>query len=99
MICVVTLAELLPGLGSASMAETVAVFVALPMLTGTTWMDTVAFAPLASVPIAQLTVAGGVVVQDPTVGVAETSETPVGRGSVSVTPVAEEGPLLVTVTV
>ncbi len=60
-------------------------------------MGTVTEAPLASVPSAQLIEVEPL--QLPWLGVAETNVTPVGNASVRVTPVACDGPLLVTVTV
>jgi hypothetical protein len=92
---VVTLAELLAVLGSGSVAVTDAVLVMLPAATGLMMMVTVAVAALARVPRLQLTAA----VQVPWLGVAETNVTPVGTASVKVTPVAGDGPLLVTIRV
>jgi len=89
---------LFAGLGSGSLAVTVAVLAGDPTATGWTWMVTVAEAPLASVPSAQLM--GVLALQVPwLVTGAEKSCTAAGSASFSVTPVAGEGPLLVTVTV
>jgi len=97
-ICTVTLDELFPGLGSVSFAVTVAVLTEEPAAAGWTWIDTVADAPLASVPSAQLIVVEPV--QDPWLGVGGAKScTPAGSASLRVTPVACEGPLFVTVTV
>ncbi len=97
-ICTVTLDELFPGTGSVSFADTVAVLTEEPTAEGWTWMGTVAEAPLASVPSAQLI--GVEPLQVPWLGVgAAKSCTPAGSASLSVTPVAGDGPLLVTVTV
>ncbi len=68
--------------------------VIVPMLVavGMTTMVTVAVPPTANVPSEQTTVA--VIVQVPCVAVADTKVTPAGSVSVSVTPVAGLGPLL-----
>src|SRR6266850_508174 len=92
---VFTVAVLFPGAGSVSLATTLVVFVTVPVAAGLTTMVTVALAALARVPRLQLTV----VVQVPWLGVAETNVTPAGTASVRVTPVAGDGPLLVTVSV
>ena len=92
---VLTVAVLFVGTGSVSFAATLAVFVSVPAAVGLTTIVTVALAVFASVPRLQLTVA----VQVPWLGVAETNVTPVGTVSVKVTPVAGDGPLLVTVSV
>jgi len=97
-ICTVTLDELLAGTGSVSMAVTVAVLTGEPTATGWTCMETAAEAPLASAPSAQLM--GLEPLQVPWLGVgAAKSCTAAGSVSLRVTPVAEAGPLLVTVTV
>jgi hypothetical protein len=92
---VLRVAVLFPGTGSVSLAATLAVFVTVPAAVGVTTIVTVALAALARVPRLQLTAA----VQVPWLGVAETNVTPVGTASVKVTPVAGDGPLLVTVRV
>ena len=97
-ICTVTLDELFPGLGSVSFAVTVAVLTEEPTATGWTWMGTVAEVPLARVPSAQLMGVEPVQVPWLGVGVAK-SCTLAGSASFIVTPVAGDGPLLVTVTV
>jgi hypothetical protein len=98
---VVVVAVLLAALGSVVTDETVAVFVTVPLAeddTPTT-MSIVALAPPGKIPSAQVTVV--VPEQDPVLGVAETSVTPAGKGSVTVTPLVVDGPddnpLLVTV--
>ena len=79
---------------------TVAVLTAAPTATGWTWMDTVAVAPLAMDNSGQVTVGKAVVLHTESVeGIALTSVTPGGSVSVTTTPVASDGPLLVTVTV
>jgi len=92
---VLTVAVLFVGTGSVSFAATLAVFVRVPTAVGLTRIVTVACPEFASVPRLQLTVA----VQVPWLGVAETKVTLAGTASVKVTPVAGEGPLLVTVRV
>ena len=90
------LAELFAGLGSFSFAVTVAEFVTVPVAFGFRTTSTVALAPLARLPIAQ--VACGLV-QVPWLGVAPTNVVPAGEVSERTTPVAGEGPLLVMVRV
>ena len=92
--------ELLPGLGSASVALAVAVLV----MDGTdapdvvTTIVTVALALTAKLPIVQFMVV--VPVQEPCVEAgAEASVTLAGSGSLRFTPVAGFGPLFVTVMV
>lgn len=92
---VLTVAVLFPGTGSVSLAATLAVFVSVPAAVGLTTIVTVALAVFARVPRLQLTVA----VQIPWLGVTETKVTFVGTASVKVTPVAGDGPLLVTMSV
>jgi hypothetical protein len=101
---VVAVAVLFAGVGSGSLAVTVAVLVMVvppAAAVGVTWIVTVALAPLARVPNAQVTVVlltgGGV--QAPWLGVAETKVTFAGSVSVTVTPVAGEGPALLAVSV
>ena len=100
-IVVVAVAVLFAGLGSAVTAETEAVFVRLPLAAGetVTTMSIVALAPPGKMPSAQLIVV--VPEHDPLLGVADTSVTPAGRESVTVTPLVvdgpEETPLFVTV--
>ena len=53
---VVALDEALPGVGSASFAVALAVFVIVPLAVAVTEIETLAPAPLASVPSAQVTV-------------------------------------------
>jgi hypothetical protein len=94
---VVAVAELLAGLLSASEDDTVAVLVIVPAATGVTTMLTVAEAPPAIVPRLHVTV--DVPAQFPCEGVAEMKVIPAGRVSVRITPLAVEGPLLVTIRV
>src|SRR5438067_2287485 len=96
---VVAVALLLFGCGSEVAAETVALFVRVPLTDGLTTMSIPAVAPPGKIPRSQVTVV--VPEQDPTVAVADTSVAPAGRGSVTVTPLVVDGPadvpLLVTV--
>jgi len=94
---VATVTELLVVLGSTSVAITLAVLVMLPATVGVTTMVTVALLPLASDPRVQVTVL--VPLQAPWLADAETNVTPAGSVSVTVTPEAEDGPLLLTVRV
>jgi hypothetical protein len=92
---VVTVAVLFPGMGSVSLAATLAVFVTVPAAVGVTTIVTVDLAAFARLPRLQLTAA----VQVPWLGVAETNVTPEGSASVRVTPVTGDGPLFVTIRV
>jgi hypothetical protein len=92
---VVADAELLAGLGSASLAETVAVLVTVPAAVGVTTMVRVEEAPTARLPTLQLTVPLALVHPDD----ADPKVTLPGRVSVTDTPLAGLGPLLVTTTV
>ena len=94
---VVTLALLLAVFGSLTVALTEALLLMVPTVIGLMVMVTVAFAPLFSVPIAQLTVA--VPLHVPLVETALTKTLLDGNVSVSVTLVALLGPLLRTVKV
>ena len=87
--------ELSFGFGSLSVALALAVLLNCPVACGTQTMLTVAALPLARVPRLQVTVV--VPLQVPCVGVAETKVTPAGNGSVTVTFVAGEGPVLVAI--
>ena len=82
------------------MAVTLAVLVKVPVTEGSTLttVATVATAPFNTVPNAQVTTPPASL-QVPWLGVAEIKLTSAGNGSVSVTPVASEGPLFVTVMV
>jgi hypothetical protein len=93
---VVAVAESLVATGSEPPLETVAVLEMLPVpnAVGLTTMSTWASASSPSVPMLQITVA--LPLQLPWSGVAETSVTPLGRGSVTVTPSAVCGPLFST---
>jgi hypothetical protein len=93
---VVVVQLLLPVFGSVTPLVTLAVLLSVPTAAapGVTTMVTVALAPLAKVPIEQVIVA--VPVQLPGLDVAETNVTFAGKVSVTVTPVAALGPLLVT---
>src|SRR5947209_6544742 len=90
------LAVLLPGLGSGSLAVTLAVLLSVPASVGVTTIVTLALLSNARFPRLQATVPLACA-QVPWVDVAETNLTPAGNVSVSVTPVAAEGPLFVTV--
>src|SRR4051794_26997936 len=92
---VVALEELSDGTGSGSVAETVAVLVMVPVAVALAVMETVALAPLLSVPRAQVTVV--VPLHEPCVVVAETYVVPAGNVSLTTTFVAAIGPLFVTV--
>src|SRR5437870_4535502 len=95
---VVADAVLLAVLGSVSFPLTVAVLVIDPAVAGAvTVMVIVALAPEARLPTVQVTVPDACV-QVPWLEDAETKVTPLGRVSVTTTPVAGLGPLLVAVT-
>jgi hypothetical protein len=94
---VVAVAVLVAGSASGSAAAAVAVLTTVPAPVALTTSCTVAVAPAARLPSAQLT--GFRPLQPPWLAVAETSVTPAGSGSVTVTPVAAPGPWLVTVIV
>src|SRR5438132_1084616 len=94
---VVAEAELLAGLGSGSLSETVAVSVAGPLAFGVAMTVTVAEAPLGSVPRAQVTVPEALV-HVPCVEDAEEKVRLEGRVSVTVAPVAVGGPVLLATT-
>ena len=86
-----------PWFGSGWFPVTVAVLVIVPAELGRTTMVTVAEAPLARSPRAQVTVV--VPEQLPWLAVDDRALRPDGSVSVTVTPVAGFGPLLVTVSV
>src|SRR3989442_689783 len=89
-------AVLLAVFGSASLPFTVAVLVMVPAVAGAVaLMVNVELAPAARLPTVQVTVPAEFV--HPVL--AETKVTPAGRGSVTTTPVAGPGPLLVCGTV
>src|SRR2546423_320384 len=93
--CVVAEAELLAALGSGSVAVTLAVLTMVPAVAGAVALIViVALAPDASEATLQVTVLPAMV-QVPWVEVAEVEVCPAGRVSVTVTPVAGSGPLLV----
>ena len=92
------LAELSALLGSATSEVTLASFVIEPSLCGRTLMSTVAPWPLVIVPSGHVTVPLDSE-QVPCEGVAESKVTPAGRVSETCTPVALEGPWLLTVSV
>ena len=96
---VVAVALLLFCCGSEVAAETLAVFLRVPLAEGLTTMSTLAVAPPGKIPRSQVTVV--VPEHDPRLGVADTSVAPVGSASVTVTPLVVDGPddvpLLVTV--
>jgi hypothetical protein len=95
---VVSVSALFAGSGSASAAETSAELVSVPLEVGRTWMVTVAEPPLAIDPKEQVTTPPAWE-QVPWEGVAEMNWTFGGSWSSTVTPVASEGPPLVTVRV
>ena len=88
-------ALLFAGTGSVSLALTLATLVTVPRAVGVRMMVTVAVAPLARLPIAQLMAA----VQVPWLGFALTKVVLAGSGFDKITPVAGEGPLFTMVTV
>ena len=88
-------AQSLIELGSGSLPATQAVLVRGPTAVGVTMMVTLALRPLPRRPMVHVTVPAACT-QLPRLEVADTKVTPAGRGSVRVTPVAREGPLLVT---
>src|SRR5262249_59313039 len=91
--CVVADAVLFAVLGSVGLPETVAELVIVPAVLGAvTTIVRVTVAPPARFPIVQVTVPEAFVQPEP----ADTNVTPVGRVSVTVTPVASLGPPLVT---
>jgi hypothetical protein len=92
---VVALAELFVRTGSRASDVTLAWLVMGPCACGRTLIDAVALPPLLIVPSAQVTVPDDSV-QVPCEAVAESNVTPLGSVSVSVTPVAPEGPALLT---
>src|SRR5260370_1069438 len=95
-IVVVADAVLLAVFGSGSLPFTVAVLVMVPAVAGAVaLMVIVALAPEARLPTVQDTVGAELVLPV----LAEPKATQAGRGSVTVTPVAGEGPLLVATTV
>ena len=92
-------AVLLEAFGSGSLPLMVAVLVMVPAVAGAvTLIVIVALAPDASEPTAQVTVPEALV-QVPWEELAEPKVTPAGRVSVTTTPVAGLGPLLVAVRV
>src|SRR5229473_5788785 len=91
--CVAAEAVLLAVFGSGSLPFTVAVLVTVPAVAGAVaLMVIVALAPEARLPTEQVTVPEAKV-QVPWLEVAEPKVTPLGRVSVTVTPVAGDGPL------
>jgi hypothetical protein len=90
-------AALFPGEGSGSVAVTVTAFTTVPVVVAESVIVTAALAPLAKLPRAHVIVPDDCA-HEPTVEVAEPHETPAGITSISVTPVAALGPLLVTTT-
>jgi hypothetical protein len=93
---VVVVQLLLLVLGSVTPLVTLAVLLRVPTAPapGVTTIVTVALAPLVNVPIEQVTVL--VPLQLPSVVADETNVVLAGNVSVTVTPVAELGPLFVT---
>src|SRR5438309_1240726 len=93
---VVADAVLLAAFGSASLPSTVAVLVMVPAFAGAVaLMVIVALAPEASEAALQVTVPEALVQPE----LADTKVTPAGRVSVTTTPVAALGPLLVALRV
>src|SRR6266550_6291135 len=103
MTVVVAVALLLSGFGSVWFPLTVAVLVSVPGVVVVTTIVMLALAPFARLPRLQVTVPSlGFVVdrlQLPWVEETELKWTVAGKGSVTVTPVASRGPLLVAVSV
>jgi hypothetical protein len=93
----IPLAELLPRLRSAVVAVTLVLFGYPPLAPGVATTVTVALAPTASAPRAQLIEV--VPTQLPTEGVVETQVNPAASVSVRLTPAAAEVPLFLTVIV
>jgi hypothetical protein len=91
-------AVLLLELESVSFAVTLAELLIVPEVLGVTTIVTVAFAPSPMLPRLQVTVPPDSL-HVPWLGMAEPKGTPVGSVSVSTTPVAVSGPMLVTVSV
>jgi hypothetical protein len=89
------LAALLTRTGSAVVADTLAWFVIVPPEDGTTLISTLAFAPFAMVPSGHVTVPADCE-QLPCAEVADWKVTPLGSVSVTDTPVAADGPALLT---
>jgi hypothetical protein len=94
----VTVDELLVLSGSGVGEVTVAVLVTVPVVEDftVTWTSTLAVAPATKVPRSHVTVAAALVQGPPWDGVALTKVTLSGRGSVTVTDLASEGPWLTT---
>ena len=93
-------------LGSATLEETVAWLLSVPLvalLTFTTSVNVAEEAELMSVDLVQVTVpvppTEGVVADHPDTGVTDTNVTPAGSASVTLTELAALGPALVTVIV
>src|ERR1700687_4780919 len=96
--CPVTITDalLLPATGSGCVsADLLAVFVSAEVLVSVATMVSVALPPLARAPMVQVPATYVV----PTLGAADTKVRPAGNTSVTTTPVAALGPLLVAVTV
>src|SRR2546423_591367 len=90
-------AESLAGFGSVSLPLIVASLVMVPAVAGAVALIVMlAVAALAREPTSQVTVPEALV-QVPWVELAEVKPTPAGRVSLTVTPVAASGPLLVAV--
>src|SRR5206468_2233767 len=89
---------LFPESGSGSLPEIEAWLESVPACWGVTLIVIVAEAPLASAPSAQVTVPA-LCEQLPWLALAETKVTLAGRVSVTLTPVAPEGPLFLAVRV
>ena len=81
---------------SGSLAVTRAVLVIVPVVeeSTVTTMVTVAVLPLAMSPKLQVTMPSASLQGPPWLGLADTKVTPAGKVSVTITPVASEGPVL-----
>src|SRR5262245_42177189 len=95
---VVAFTLLLPGLGSASGAEMLAVVTRVPAVVGRTMTVMVAVAPTDSVPGAHVTVLPDRV-HEPSVDDAETNVTPDGNCCSTATELAALGPRLLAISV
>ena len=89
---VVAVAELLAAFGSDVAADTLAVFVNVPTVVAATFttMSIVADAPRGKIPTSHAIVV--VPEHEPVFGVADTSVTPGGRVSTTLTPLVVDGP-------
>src|SRR5438067_241318 len=95
---VAALAALFVVTGSISAAVTLAVSVIAPATSAWTRIVTVAVAPLLSAPTLQVTTVAAIV-HGPWLGISPVRPTPAGSVLLRTTPLAAEGPPLVTVSV